>query len=336
MKLRKRERYRCEHVTDTKLKLTTQKPKHLLTVTNIYVPPPPTGILQHSLDELEEIYHTLNKLVGENKKHNLLYLAGDFHAKVGRPTRYTCIGRYSRGRTSNSSTALLEFCETNQLFIAKTGFQHRASHITTWESRRFVNGKLITLFDQIDCIACFIYMKRNLTNAGSYSGKKSDSGHSLVIARFNIRKYKLYRPKTERIQPPLNINRLVSEKNTREQYQTELEARTRKSERNTTWEALRKDILQAATSTLEENITRKDHNPEIHSLSQKQKDPRLKIKEATDEDTIRRLRSERSQILTEIQAKVKKTKQDSLDLVLTEIESTPDNAKMFKSVKFFL
>ena len=33
---------------------------------------------------------------------------------------------------------------------------------------------------------------------------------------------------------------------------------------------------------------------------------------------------------------MKKAKQDSLDLVLTEIESTPDNAKMFKSVKFLL
>ena len=144
----------------------------------------------------------------------------------------------------------------------------------------------------------------------------------------------MYRPKTERIQPPLNINRLVSEKNTREQYHTDLEARTRKSEPNTTWEALRKDVLRATRSTLEKNVTRKDHNPEIHSLSQKQRDLRLKIKEATDEDKIRRLRSEWSQILTENQAKLKKAKQDSLDLVLTEIESTPDNAKMFKSVKW--
>ena len=38
MKLRKRERYRCKRVTDTKLKLTTPKPKHLLVVINIYAP----------------------------------------------------------------------------------------------------------------------------------------------------------------------------------------------------------------------------------------------------------------------------------------------------------
>ena len=71
-------------------------------------------------------------------------------------------------------------------------------------------------------------------------------------------------------------------------------------------------------------------------MSQKQRDLRLKIKEATDEDKIRRLRSERSQILDEVPAKVKEAKQDSLDLVLSEFESTPDNAKMFKSVKFLL
>ena len=53
-------------------------------------------------------------------------------------------------------------------------------------------------------------------------------------------------------------------------------------------------------------------------------------------DKIRRLRSEQSRVLTEIHAKVKKAKQNSLDLVLTENESTPDNAKMFKSVKLLL
>ena len=52
-----------------------------------------------------------------------------------------------------------------------------------------------------------------------------------------------------------------------------------------------------------------------------------------EEDKIRRLRSKRSQILTEIHAQVKKAKQDSLDLLLTEVEITHDNAKMFKSVK---
>ena len=140
--------------------------------------------------------------------------------------------RYFRGRTHNSGTALLEFCEKNQFFMANTGFQHRSSHITAWESRRSVNEKLITLFNQIDYIACSMDMKRNLTNARSYNGTITDSGHRLGVARFSQRKYKLYKPKTERIQPPLNINRFVSEKNTREQYQTELDARIRKSEPN--------------------------------------------------------------------------------------------------------
>ena len=45
-------------------------------------PPPHTGRKQHSLDELDEFYHKLNKLVGGNKKHNLMYIAGDVNAKV--------------------------------------------------------------------------------------------------------------------------------------------------------------------------------------------------------------------------------------------------------------
>ena len=192
MKLPKREQYRCERVTDTKLKLTTQKPKHLSTVVNVYAPH--TGRLHHNRDELDEVYHKLNKLVGANKNHNLLYIAGNFNAKVGRATGYTCIGRYSRGRTNNRGTALLEVCETNQLFIS---FQQRASHITTWESRRSVNGKLITFFNQVDYIACSMDMKRNLTNARSYSGTITDTDHRLLVARFNIRKYKLYKTKSK-------------------------------------------------------------------------------------------------------------------------------------------
>ena len=145
-----------------------------------------------------------------------MYIAGDVNAKVRRPTGCKCIGWYSRGRKNNIGTVLLEFCETKKFFIANNGFQHRASHITTWESRRSVNGKLITLFNQIDYITFSMDMKRNLTNARSYSGTITDSDHRLVVAKFNIRKYRLYKPKTGRIQPPLNINRLVSEKNTSE------------------------------------------------------------------------------------------------------------------------
>ena len=166
---------------------------------------------------MDEVYHKLNKLVDENKKHNLLYIAGDFNAKVGRPTGYTCIGRFSRGRKNNSGTTLLEFCETTHLFISNTGYHYRASHITTWEPRSSVNGKLIRLFNQIDYIACFMVKKLYLTNARSYSGTVKDSDHRLVVAKLNIWNYKLYKPKTERIQPPLNINHLVPKKNTIEQ-----------------------------------------------------------------------------------------------------------------------
>ena len=103
------------------------------------------------------------------------------------------------------------------------------------------------MFNQIDYIAYFMVEKLNLSNARSYSGTITESNHRLVVARFNIRIYKLYKPKTEQNQPPHIINRLVPKKNTREQYQSELEGGIRKSEPNTAWEPLRKDVLAAAT-----------------------------------------------------------------------------------------
>ena len=65
-------------------------------------------------------------------------IAGDFHAKVGRKklSDGESIGEHSRGIRNVNGQALLEFCSKMKLIVANTFFKHKASHITTWESKK--------------------------------------------------------------------------------------------------------------------------------------------------------------------------------------------------------
>ena len=66
-----------------------------------------------------------------------------------------CLGRFSRNVRNENGSALVEFCETNGLFIANSAFKHPARHQTTWVSTRAAqDGRVIRIFNQIDYIIC--------------------------------------------------------------------------------------------------------------------------------------------------------------------------------------
>ena len=84
-----------------------------------------------------------------------------------------------------NGTNLVEFCEKNGKFIANSCFQHPAKHITTWLQRRTnpVTKQTASIYYQIDYIIMNQKNKQVLTNARSYGGTETSSGHRLVISR---------------------------------------------------------------------------------------------------------------------------------------------------------
>jgi exonuclease III len=305
LRISKKKTYKCHKLSDTKIKIERKKDdSETLTVINIYAPH--TGRLQANLDELEDLYNDLSNLLNDiNRTNNLIYIAGDFNAKIGKQTDFKCLGKYSRGRINNSGVHLLDFCEANNLFIANSAFQHKASRITTWESQRLVNGRIIRIYNQIDYIICTEPMKKNLQNARSYAGTKTDTDHRLVIASFDIQKYKIYNRITSiKREPKLAVNRLCNNQTTRERYQEELREQLRDDQ---TWTETTETILKVAKPILAESRGRsvKENDPEMQERSEKQKKLRLQIKQATDPNKIHQLKAERNNILRQIHQKAR-------------------------------
>ena len=114
------------------------KPQKLMTVINLYARH--TGRLKESLEELEEMYEKLDTLLLDpTKTKDLVFIAVNLNAKVGKLENTTCLGRYSRGKTNNSGMILIEFCEAHSLFVSNTAFRNSARHINlgiNWNSGR--------------------------------------------------------------------------------------------------------------------------------------------------------------------------------------------------------
>jgi exonuclease III len=334
------EKFESEIVTETKLRIRKVKhdgePKKIVTVINVYGPQ--TGRLTQSIDELEEMYTHLNNLINETgKQRHLTFIAGDFNAKVGKRIGedINCMGKFSRGITNNSGSNLIEFCEAHNLFMANTAFRHSARHITTWESRRTVNGEEIKIFNQIDYVICNQNIKRNLINARSYNGTTTDSDHRLVVATMDMRPFMLFpRKKPKRTDEKTEVKQLVNDEQARLSYQEHLDRRLAEIDsENIQWEELAKILRETSTETLNDERKITKQSDPIKIMSEKQKELRLRIENTENPERKAELKHKRNQILKEIRRKVREEKEIELDNIVEQIESANHSAEMYKAVK---
>lgn len=170
------------------------------------------------------MYSKLADLINnyQNITASTIFIAGDFNSKVGKTTgNESYLGQYSRGRRNNSGQCLIDFCEIHQLFIANSAFQHKASHITTWEQHREdkKTGKMIHIYNQIDFVLVKSRQKNTLIDARAYSGTNVNSDHRLVLTRLHIEPYKLFINTNRSHQKRYNLPLLTNNHQIRTQYQ---------------------------------------------------------------------------------------------------------------------
>ena len=84
----------------------------------------------------DNFYNELESLIKTIPNRHTLILAGDFNAQTGSAYhRYRdTMGRFGKGKVNSNGEELLAFAQRNDLVLTNTLFQHKLSHITTWES----------------------------------------------------------------------------------------------------------------------------------------------------------------------------------------------------------
>ena len=89
-----------------------------ITVIQLYAP---TSNVEEA--EAEQFYEDLQDLLELTSKKDVLFIIGDWNAKVGSQETPRVTGKFGLGMRNEAGQRLIEFCQENALVTANTLFQ---------------------------------------------------------------------------------------------------------------------------------------------------------------------------------------------------------------------
>ena len=84
--------------------------------------------------EVERFYEDLKDHLELTPKKDVLFIIGDWNAKVGSQETPGVTGKFGLGMRNETGQRLIEFCQENALVIANTLFQQHERSLYTWTS----------------------------------------------------------------------------------------------------------------------------------------------------------------------------------------------------------
>ena len=100
-----------------------------MTVIQVYAP---TSNAEEA--EVERFYEGLQDLSELRPKKDVLFIIGDWNAKVGSQETPGVTGKFGLGRRNEAGQRLIEFFQENALVIENTLFQQHMRRLYTWTS----------------------------------------------------------------------------------------------------------------------------------------------------------------------------------------------------------
>ena len=98
-----------------------------ITVIQVYAP-------TSSTEEAEQFYEDLQDLLELTPQKDVLFIIGDWNAKVGSQETPGVTGKFGFGIWNEAGQRLIEFCQENALVIENTFFQQHKRRLYTWTS----------------------------------------------------------------------------------------------------------------------------------------------------------------------------------------------------------
>ena len=84
--------------------------------------------------KVEWFYEDLQDLLELTPKKDVLFIIGDWNAKVGSQETPGVTGKFGLGVPNEAEQRLIEFCQENTLVISNTLFQQHKRRLYTWAS----------------------------------------------------------------------------------------------------------------------------------------------------------------------------------------------------------
>ena len=130
--------------------------------------------------EVEQFCEDLQDFLELTPKNDVLFIKGDWNAKVGSQEIPGVTGKFDLGVQNEAGKRLIEFCQENALVIANTLFQQHKRRLYTWTAQ---DGQYQ---NQIDYILCSQRWRSSIQSAKTRLGADYGSDHEL-IAKFRVK-----------------------------------------------------------------------------------------------------------------------------------------------------
>ena len=131
--------------------------------------------------EVEWFYEDLQDLLELTPQKDVLFIIGDWNAKVGSQEAPGVTGKFCLGVQNEAGQRLIEFCQEIALVIANTLFQQHKRRFYTRTSTESQHQ------NQIDYILCSQRWRSSIPSAKTRPGADCGSDHELLIAKFRLK-----------------------------------------------------------------------------------------------------------------------------------------------------
>ena len=125
--------------------------------------------------KLEQFYEDLQDLLELTLKKDVLFIMGDWNAKVGSQETPGVTGKFGLGIRNEAGQRLIDFCQENTLVIANTLFQQHKGRVYIWTSPDCQH------WNQIDYILCSQNWRISIQSAKTRLGADCGSDSELLI-----------------------------------------------------------------------------------------------------------------------------------------------------------
>jgi len=131
--------------------------------------------------EVEWLYEDLQDLLELTPKKDVLFIIGDWNAKVESQETPGVTGKFGLGVRNETGQRLIEFCQENTLVIANTLFQQHKRRLYTWTSPYGQHQ------NKTDYILCSQRCRSSIQLTKTRLGADCGSDHELLIAKFRLK-----------------------------------------------------------------------------------------------------------------------------------------------------
>ena len=126
----------CNLKNDRMISVRLQGKPFNITVIQVYAP---TSNAEEA--EVERFYEDLQDLLELTHQKDVLFIIGDWNAKVGSQETPGVTGKFGLGMQNEAGQRLIEFCHENALVIANTLFQQHKRRLLPMDITRWSTPK---------------------------------------------------------------------------------------------------------------------------------------------------------------------------------------------------